>query len=147
MIDIYANTREGSEMVYAKMPDGSYAPLLLSLVENSAHTVWRGVYSGLFEGTDAPVSLGEHMYSIINEEGHTVNPISVEDMAYELAEYDFLNAPIRYLLDAYTDQWQDDDDIEVALDKAWRELHKEWTRKPEAIIKASYADLTNSGWM
>jgi hypothetical protein len=67
--------------------------------------------------------------------------VSTFDMAYELAEYDFLHMPIQYLLDAYTDQWQDGDDLQKAMDKGWKNLLKEWTSRTEADIQAAYAKL------
>ena len=70
--------------------------------------------------------------------------ISIEDMAFELAEYDYLHAPVQYLLDAYTDQWQDNQNIQKALDKAWREVHKEWTSKTDEAIQAAYTQLIST---
>jgi hypothetical protein len=52
-----------------------------------------------------------------------------EEMAEELAERDYLHMSTRELLDGYTDQWQDDDSLTVALRKAWLNLSREWRRK------------------
>ena len=72
------------------------------------------------------------------------NDFHVGDMAYELAEWDFQNQPLQWLLDNFSDQWQDDDELEVAMDKVWRNLLRNWqdiaAKNPERVQKM-YDDM------
>ena len=69
----------------------------------------------------------------------------VGEMAYELAEWDFQNQPLQWLLDNFSEQWIDDDEIDVAMDKVWRNLLRNWqdmaTKDPERVEKM-WRDMT-----
>ena len=67
------------------------------------------------------------------------NDFHVGDMADELAEWDYTHMPTQELLDKFSDQWEDNDDILTALGKARYNLRQYWlkraTNDPERVRK------------
>ena len=80
----------------------------------------------------------------------TPETISVQDMAYELAEYEYLHLPIHEILATYGprdyngsafDVQEGKVDIQEAMDKAYDSLQKYWSCFSESYIRARYSNL------
>lgn len=68
--------------------------------------------------------------------------ITDEDCLDTLTDYLFHNLSVQELLDKYTDQWQDGDDITKALDKAYRNIRKDNSKMSSVEIRRAYYILT-----
>ena len=67
------------------------------------------------------------------------NDFHVGDMAHELCEWDYTHLPMRELMDKFSDQWEDNDDMPTAMRKVWYNLRRYWmeraTNDPEMVKK------------
>ena len=68
--------------------------------------------------------------------------IDVADMAYELAEYEFLHAPVQWILDTYQPDYAPGDSIQEAMDRAWHAILRDHTSRPQKDIIHAYIQLT-----
>ena len=69
ILSIYENTDETTGC-YVALPNGTFAPVSLWVVEDMADTVWALSHDGTYKGVRRPQALGRILFQIINEEGH-----------------------------------------------------------------------------
>ena len=72
------------------------------------------------------------------------NDFHVGDKAEELAEWDYTHLPMQELLDKFSDQWLDNEDMPTAMRKVWYNLRRYWLERaanePE-MVERLWRDL------